>query len=399
MQNNLYTVGELAKMAGVSLRTIHFYDMKGLLCPVAYSESGYRLYDQKSFAALQHILMLKYLGFSLQQIANVIENKGNIPEHLSQQKKLLNDKKEHLEKLIATIEVVQNSAGEKQWDALLHLLNLMSEDEKVIEQYQSSANLNKRINIHSYSTGAQNWFDWVYERLQIQSGQRILEIGCGNAVLWAHNAHKLPENVEITLTDRSEGMLLEAQKKLEPYQSIFKEQNIRINYRIADANKLLLPAKSYDLIIANHMLYHVTNIKSCLEAVSKALKANGTFCCSTIGKEHMKELHEIVAAFDADIAIEIPCDHHTTCFRLENGADFLKEHFSVIKLDIQDSDLLVDDAEAIYNYVHSYSGNAPYILEKRADEFREMIQEKLEKEGVIYIHKAAGMFMCGNSET
>ena len=63
MQNNLYTAGELAKMAGVSLRTIHFYDIKGLLCPVDYSESGYRLYDQKSFATLQHILMLKYLGF------------------------------------------------------------------------------------------------------------------------------------------------------------------------------------------------------------------------------------------------------------------------------------------------------------------------------------------------
>lgn len=180
MQNNLYTAGELAKMAGVSLRTIHFYDIKGLLCPVDYSESGYRLYDQKSFATLQHILMLKYLGFSLQQIANAIENKGDIPEHLSQQRKLLSDKKEHLEKLISTIEVVQNSAGEKQWDALLHLLNLMSEDEKVIEQYQSSANLNKRINIHSYSTSTQNWFDWVYERLQIQSGQKILEIGYGN---------------------------------------------------------------------------------------------------------------------------------------------------------------------------------------------------------------------------
>ena len=398
MQNNLYTAGELAKMAGVSLRTIHFYDIKGLLCPVDYSESGYRLYDQKSFATLQHILMLKYLGFSLQQIANVMENKGDIPEHLSQQRKLLSDKKEHLEKLISTIEVVQNSAGEKQWDALLHLLNLMSENEKVIEQYQSSTNLNKRINIHSYSTSTQNWFDWVYERLQIQSGQKILEIGCGNAILWAHNAYKIPENVEITITDRSEGMLLEAQKKLEPYQSVFDEQNIQINYQIADANKLLLPTKSYDLIIANHMLYHVTNIKSCLETVSKALKANGTFCCSTIGKEHMKELHEIVAAFDADIAIEIPSDHHTTCFRLENGMDYLKEHFSMINQDIQDNDLLVDDVEAIYNYVHSYSGNAPYILEKRADEFREMIKKKLEKEGIIYIHKSAGMFMCKNVE-
>jgi len=41
MQNKLYTAGELAKMAGVSLRTIHFYDIKGLLCPVDYSKSGY----------------------------------------------------------------------------------------------------------------------------------------------------------------------------------------------------------------------------------------------------------------------------------------------------------------------------------------------------------------------
>lgn len=397
MQNDLYTAGELAKMAGVSLRTIHFYDIKGLLCPVDYSESGYRLYDQRSFATLQHILMLKYLGFSLQQIANVIK-KGDITEHLTQQKKLLSDKKEQLEKLISTIEVVQNSDGEKQWDALLHLLNLMSEDEKVIEQYQSSANLNKRINIHSYSTSSQNWFDWVYERLKIKSGQKILEIGCGNAILWAHNAYKIPPNVEITLTDRSEGMLLEAKKKLEPYQHVFAEQNIQINYQVADANKLLLPRRSYDLIIANHMLYLVANIESCLEAVSRALKTNGIFCCSTIGKEHMKELHEIVADFEVDIAIEIPGDYHTTCFRLENGMDYLKEHFNTINMDIQDNDLLVDNVEAIYNYVHSYAGNAPYILEKRADEFREMIKQKIEKDGVIYIHKSTGMFMCMNVE-
>ena len=281
MQNNLYTAGELAKLAGVSLRTIHFYDIKGLLCPVEYSENGYRLYDQNSFVTLQNILMLKYLGFSLQQISNVMENRVDITEHLSQQKKLLSDQKERLEKLIATIEIVQNSDGEKQWDALLHLLNVMSENEKIVEQYQSSANLNKRINIHAYSTSTQNWFDWVYERLQIQSGYKILEIGCGNAMLWAHNVYKLPHNIEITLTDRSEGMLSEAEKKLEPYQKIFEEQNIRINYQIMDANKLMLPAKSFDLIIANHMLYHVDNIKSCLKAVSNALKKNGTFCCST----------------------------------------------------------------------------------------------------------------------
>ena len=74
--------------------------------------------------------------------------------------------------------------------------------------------------------------------------------------------------------------------------------------------------------------------------------------------------------------------------------DYLKEHFSMIKQDIQDNDLLVDDVEANFNYVHSYSGNAPYILEKRADEFREIIKKKMEQEGAIYIHKSTGMFIC-----
>jgi len=398
MQDNLFTAGELARMAGVSLRTIRFYDIKGLLCPVAYSESGYRLYNQQSFAILQHILMLKYLGFSLQQISDVIANKEDINEHLGQQKKLLEEKMANLQKMISTIDLVQNSNGEEQWNALLHLLNLMTEEEKTIEQYQSSSNLEKRINIHSYSTNSQNWYDWVYDNLQIRAGQRVLEIGCGNARLWATNAERIPENVEITLTDRSEGMLSEAKKRLEPFQALFASQNIRVNYQLADANKLILPKDTYDLIIANHMLYHVTDLETCLSAISSALKSKGFFCCSTIGKDHMKELHEMVGSLDSEIVIEIPLDHHATKFRLENGMEFLSKHFGSVEREIQDNDLLVDDIEAIYNYVHSYSGNAPYILERHQAAFRQMLKERMEKDGAIYIQKSTGMFICQNTK-
>ena len=352
------------------------------------------MYNQNSFAVLQHILMLKYLGFSLDEISHMLENETDIHEHLSQQRKLLDDRKKQLEQMISTIELVQNSSGDAQWDALLHLLNIMSDEQKIIEQYQTSSNLEKRINIHSFSTGSQNWFDWVYERLQIQSGQRILELGCGNGMLWAHNADKLPENLEITLTDRSEAMLAKAQKTLEPFDELFKLKNISIKYQTADANKLLLPAKTYDLIVANHMLYHVTNLDACLRAVSKALTPGGFFCCSTIGDAHMRELHELIAEFDSDIVIEIPQNKLTTSFRLENGMDPLKKYFKSVTREIQDNDLLVDDADAIYNYVYSYPGNAPYVLDHRGDEFRQMLQEKINKEGAIYIHKSTGMFMC-----
>lgn len=64
MDDMIYTTGEFAKKAGVSVRTIRYYDKQGILKPSFTSESGYRLYSDKDFARLQKILTLKYLGFS-----------------------------------------------------------------------------------------------------------------------------------------------------------------------------------------------------------------------------------------------------------------------------------------------------------------------------------------------
>ena len=112
----LYTAGEIAKIAGVSLRTIRFYDVKGLLKPVSYSEAGYRYYNQKSLVVLQKILMLKYLGFSLQQIESIIHDDisagKDTNSQLAEQKQLLQGKKTQLEQMITTIEIMEKSPEE-----------------------------------------------------------------------------------------------------------------------------------------------------------------------------------------------------------------------------------------------------------------------------------------------
>ena len=59
-----------------------------------------------------------------------------------------------------------------------------------------------------------------------------------------------------------------------------------------------------------------------------------------------------------------------------------------------ENDLIVDEENVIYDYVYSYPGNAPFILEQHGDEFRRIIRAKLEKEGAIYIHKSTGVFIC-----
>lgn len=396
MGETLYTAGEIAKIAGVSLRTIRFYDAKGLLKPVSYSDAGYRYYNQESLVILQRILMLKYLGFSLQQIENMIQDdivlKKDMNEQLTEQKQLLQEKKAQLEQMIATIEIMEKSEDEDRWSYLVHLLNLLTDEEKIQEQYKNSQNLEKRIRIHDYSTSSQEWMDWVFEKMELKSDTTVLEIGCGTGLLWLKNIHRLPQRLHIILTDRSEGMLEETRTKLEPYRNLLREHGITIEYCVMDANELTLEENTYDYVIANHMLYHVKNREVCLQTIAKALKTKGKFFCSTIGNTHMRELHELVAAFDS--RMEMPSINFTVGFQLENGKPQLQKFFSKIERFDHENDLIVDNADIIYDYVYSYPGNAPFILSQRGEEFLRLLQDKLEKEGAIFIHKSTGMFVC-----
>ena len=394
-KDELYTAGELAKIAGVSLKTIRFYDSKGLLKPVSHSEAGYRYYDRNSLLTLQRILMLKYLGFSLKEIAQMIGNSGSevdMASQLAHQKNLLSERKKHLEELIAVIEVIEKCDEQTQWNYLIKLLNLLTDDEKIVEQYRNAANLEKRINIHNYSTSKQDWAEWVFEKLELQSGHHVLEIGCGTGILWERNIDKIPNNVTLVLSDRSEGMLQQTQSKLERFREMLSQKNITITYCLLDAECLDLVEEQYDIIIANHMLYHVRNKSGCLEQIKKSLKEDGTFFCSTIGQSHMQELHDLVRRFES--RIEIPLGGLIINFTLENGRELLEKYFSMIVCEVHENNLLVDDEEAIYNYVYSYPGNAPCILAQRGEEFRALLKNEMEKEGVIFIQKATGMFLC-----
>ncbi len=391
MEETLYTAGEIARIAGVSLRTIRFYDEKGLLKPVSYSEAGYRYYNQESLAVLQRILMLKYLGFSLQRIEEIMTSR-NMELRLSEQKELLIQKKRQLEEIISAIEMMESSREKDKCGFLIRLLNLLTEEEKVQEQYRTADNLEKRIRLHDYSTSPLGWMEWVYERLELKAGERVLELGCGTGLLWQENVRRLPEGLRLTLTDRSEGMLEKARENLSPFRELLEAKGIRVEYRICDADSLVLERESHDCIVANHMLYHVKRREACIREIARGLKPGGRFLCSTIGDGHMRELHEIVEAFDA--RIEMPFRSITGGFRMENAMPQLQPHFTRIERMDQENDLIVDDIEAIYDYVSSYPGNAACILEQRGEELRGLLRQRMDREGAIFIHKSAGIFRC-----
>lgn len=398
MNSKLYTAGEIARLAGVSVRTIRFYDNKGILKPADYSDAGYRFYDIRSLEKLQKILMLKFVGFSLEQIEEVMrkqenqEDMSNLKTSLAMQKHLLIEKKEHLERLIDAVEVAEQAKEEDVWEELIHIIQVTNQNEKMEKQYRSDENLQKRINIHSYSTAKISWMPWVYERLQIKSGMKILEVGCGNGLLWQQIMDQLPEHLDIYLTDYSEGMLAKTREMVEQYAKQNEEKNIHFRFAIKDANNLEIEDSGYDLIIANHMLYHVKERQSLFQKVKELLNPEGTFCCTTVGDTHMTELHQLVEKFSP--VIEVPFDWVSEGFRLENGEAQLKQVFSKVTMEEQENNLIVDDVDAIYNYVYSYPGNAASILNEHGDRFRAILAKKMEQDGAMFIHKSSGIFLC-----
>lgn len=126
------TVHEVSKLAGVSIRTLQYYDKIGLLKPTEYTESGYRLYDDTALEALQQILLFRELEFPLKEIKKIISRPDfNKNVALEQQITLLTMKKEHLEKLIDFAREIQLK-GEKVMDFTVF-------DTKKIDEYAKKA--------------------------------------------------------------------------------------------------------------------------------------------------------------------------------------------------------------------------------------------------------------------
>lgn len=105
----VYTVAKLAKISGVSIRTLHWYDEIGLLKPAYHGANGYRYYEEEQLLALQQILFFRELGFELKQIESILKRSNfDRVAALSSHRKVLQKNVERTKKLIKTIDATVN---------------------------------------------------------------------------------------------------------------------------------------------------------------------------------------------------------------------------------------------------------------------------------------------------
>lgn len=109
-----YTVKQLAKLAGVTTRTLHYYDEIGLLRPASYGDNGYRYYGDEAVLRLQQILFFRELDFSLDQIKVILDQPDFDMLHaLQSHRAALLERAKRLNNLIDTIDnTVKHIRGE-----------------------------------------------------------------------------------------------------------------------------------------------------------------------------------------------------------------------------------------------------------------------------------------------
>ena len=382
-----YTTGEFAEKAHVTLRTIRWYDSKNLLKPSAYTEGGARLYTDADLAKLQQILLFKYLGFSLDDIREMVMTGGDeeyLLGSLDIQKKLVQEKIEELndvyQALDRTKDAIEKHHG-KELNAMLNLIHITGADQSLKTQYLNSTNVAARIRLHSeYSVNQEGWFPWLYRMSEIQDGMNILEIGCGNGALWLENMNYIPPHVHITLSDISDGMLRDAKNSI---------NDERFSFSCFNAEKIPFEDESFDVVYANHMLFYCENIDLVVKECRRVLKKGGKLICSTYSKRHMKEITELVQEFDKDIVLSSDVLYEK--FGLNNGNEILNRYFGSVECIRYEDFIEISDSEPLINYIVSCHGNQNRILIDHYREFRDFVADKV-KNG-FHITKDAGIFM------
>ena len=256
------------------------------------------------------------------------------------------------------------------------------------QQYKDSSNLDARANIHRlYSTSPLNWHVWAFDQMALQPGMTVLECGCGPGWLMRNNLERIPEGCQITVSDFSDGMVAEAEAALADTGHDFRFQTVNIE-------EIPFDDDCFDVVVANHMLYHVPNLAKGLAEVRRVLKPNGRFYTATNGIDHMKEIKELATQFIPDSTeVEWP----QLSFRLDNGRSLLSPPFDHIDLLPYEDSLEVTEVEPLIAYIQSMTLLQAIGLDEetavaKMNQLQAAISQEIEEKGAFHISKSSGLF-------
>lgn len=255
-----------------------------------------------------------------------------------------------------------------------------SNDTMIVKhQYANANNLNTRISIHDkYSTNKMGFDNWIVSNYRIDKGMKVLELGCGTGDIWKNRDAIINACSKLVLSDFSEGMLETTKENLNKYDNI--------DYRVLDIQEIPYEDETFDVIIANMMLYHVPDIDKGLAEVQRVLKKNGSFYCATYGEHGIIEyLSKILSVYGVE-------DNINKNFTLQNGYEILQKSFQKVeRLEYIDS-LAITHVNDMVDYIYFLS-SMTLLNDVPRKEIRKILLQNM-ADGILYIPKEYGMFIA-----
>jgi len=258
------------------------------------------------------------------------------------------------------------------------------------DQYKDSSNLDARAHLHDqFSTNKIGLQHWIFDQLLELDVQRILDLGCGPGYLWVQNGQRIPQQWEISFADISLGMLKKGRAQI-PVGGWTQQ------FAVSDVQALPYPENTFDLIIANHMLYHVPDLDLALSEFRRVLRPKGRLFCTTNSNRHMQELFGLLRSVGLKTAQWEENGDTDLPFSLENGSQLLGNWFAMVEVLVYEDALKVTELEPLLNYILSMSGIRESLKDdpERLKHLRSKIQNELDVEGFFYISKSPGLFIA-----
>ncbi len=262
-------ISEFAKRSGVTVKTLLHYDKIGLLQPSLKTEAGYRIYCDEDFIKLQQITTLKFIGLSLEEIKQLINEKGqNIESVISVQTRALEEKKKHIETVVTALNKAEKQIQDNNFLEIQQLIDIIKITNMETKAKQRFNNASKQYVTNSYYWRSKT-SELINELLKPNMNDVVLDLGCGTGKQIIELSRKIKLAIGIDISD---GMIRQAKENIknekahnvELYTGTFEEPNLNID----------LQKKCVTKIISNYALHHLTTIYK-QKAIEKMINIGG----------------------------------------------------------------------------------------------------------------------------
>lgn len=248
-------------------------------------------------------------------------------------------------------------------------------NDDVRQQYATSRNLAARGSFQGKYANV-NWFAWLVDRMGIEPGANILDVGCGPAWFWRNQAGRLRDGLRLALIDTSEGMIDEAKANLAAVSDRLKDAS----FQVADAAALPFPdgdeGGGFDVVLLLHVLYHVNDPRQALSEARRVLRPGGRVFVSTNALDNMDELHAIGARAYGGEAV----DPGAALFSIDDAERMVGELFADVRRhDLTDVMACTDPDDAVAVLLSMPPGNAAPPEER--ERLARLVREAAEQAG------------------